>query len=192
MTGVDVLRFQLLGSCDQVAAHARDAADLWTTRAFAGSSLPGFIAWHCARMIDWGVHTVVREIPEVASGAAWQDRVRYNLGHGAGLSDGEADEVAATVQPDDVAAYAAALRMTIDEWTSVVTDADLDMVPALRTANEHHPRYATTAAWAEIEGLDGLPAWQLLVRPCVLHVRVHMGEIETLGVATRARMAEGG
>ncbi|HEY7928346.1 MAG TPA: hypothetical protein VIG86_13130 [Candidatus Dormibacteraeota bacterium] len=180
MKGIDLLHVQLRGSCDQVVAHARDAEPFWSQRAFPGSSLPGFVAWHCARIVDWGLSTVVREVAEVAAAPPWRDRVRYDLGHGAGIDDAEADELTATVRPADVVAYAQVLRDSIDVWASTVADGDLDRVPSLRLVNQVHPRYASDAAWAEIEALEGLPAWQFLARPCVGHIRVHIGELATL------------
>lgn len=56
----------------------------------------------------------------------------------------------------------------------------------LRHANSAHPRYATDAAWAEISGLEGVPVWQVLARPCIGHVRMHLGEMAALCQATRA------
>lgn len=180
MKGIDLLHVQLRGSCDQVVAHTRDAEAVWSQRAFAGSSLPGFIAWHCARMVDWGLNTVVREVPEIAAGDQWRERVRYDLGHGAGISDAEADGLTVAVRPADVIAYAQVLRDAIDLWASTATDEDLDRVPSLREVNQAHPRYASAEAWAEIAALEGLPAGIFLTRPCVGHVRAHIGELETL------------
>jgi hypothetical protein len=171
---------QLLGSCTLVAEHASPAEPRWTARAFEGASRPGFVLWHCARIIDWGVHTVVRGVPEVGSQPQWRDRVRYDMGHGAGLTDQEADGVAAAVSATDVVEYANALRDAIASWLDTVDDADLDRVPDLRGRNQSHPRYLTPAAWEEIESLEGVPAWQVLARPCVAHIRVHAGELETL------------
>ena len=180
MRGVDLLRMQLLGSCNLVAEHALPAEPRWTARAFDGASRPGFVLWHCARIIDWGVHTVVRDVPELGSAPQWRDRVRYDMGHGAGLTDEEADSVAAAVGAADIVDYASALRQTIAGWLDTVDDADLDAIPDLRARNAVHPRYVTPEAWQEIEGLEGLPAWQVLARPCGAHIRVHIGELETL------------
>jgi hypothetical protein len=68
MRGVDVLKMQLLGSCSLVAEHAKAAEPHWTAHAFDGASLPGFVLWHCARIIDWGVHAVVQGVPELGRG----------------------------------------------------------------------------------------------------------------------------
>src|SRR5436190_284722 len=39
----------------------------------------------------------------------------------------------------------------------------------------------------EVEDLNGLPTWQILVRPCGAHIRRHMGEYDVLMQALRAR-----
>jgi hypothetical protein len=180
MRGLDLLRMQLLGSCDLVTGAVAEATPHWSARAFPGASRPGFVLWHCARIVDWGVNTVVRGAPEVAARPRWSTAVRHDLGHGAGLADAQADEVAATVAPDDLAAYVRELRAVIEEWVSSLDDADLDRVPDLRAANRAHPLYATAAAWEEVAGLENLPAWQFLCRPCGNHVRVHIGELQVL------------
>ena len=185
MQGTDLLRMQLQGSCDLIEAHVQSSAGCWTQRAFPGTSRPGFILWHCARIIDWAVQTVVRGEPEVGAGDAWRERIHHDLGHGVGLTDQEADSVADTVTPHDVAAYTQAVRETVLGWLGGVSDDDLDRVPDLRAANARHPRYATPAAWAEVEGLEGVPAWQVLARPSGAHIRVHMGELDTLCAAIR-------
>jgi hypothetical protein len=180
MNGVDVLRFQLLGSCSLVADAAQDSAGVWRERLSPGVALPGFVVWHCARIVDWGVNTVVRGAPELGAAPKWSQRIAYDVGHGAGLTDAGADEVATTVHADDLRAYALELRSSITEWLDVLRDADLDAVPELRARNEAHARYATPEAWEEIKSLEGVPAWQVLARPCVSHVRMHMGELELL------------
>jgi hypothetical protein len=185
MKGTDVLRMQLQGSCDMVAGHAREAADIWLTRAFESASLPGFALWHCARVVDWGVHAVVRDVPEVGEAPQWRDRIRYDLGHGAGLTREQADEAARTVSPDSIAAYAGALRDSITGWIGTISDADLDRPADVRKATQRNPLYAAPAAWEEVEGLHGIPVWQVLVRPSVSHVRMHMGELELLGTLLR-------
>ena len=187
MTGVEILEYQLVASCSLTAKHAEQAQPYWQERAFAMASLPGFISWHCARIIDWGVHTVVRNVPELASQGDWRDRVRYEMGHGAGLSDAEADGIAGAVQAQDVISYARALRGSIAEWLGATDDADLDQVPDLHARNQEHPLYRTQDAWQEIKGLEGVPAWELLSRPCISHIRVHSGELETLTQLLRSQ-----
>jgi hypothetical protein len=187
VTGVDILTMQLVGSCKLVAKQADEAEPYWKQRAFAKASLPGFVAWHCARIIDWGVHTVVRNVAELASEPQWCDRLRYEMGHGAGLSDADADDIAGTVRPHDVIEYASALRDGIVSWLDATDGVELDQVPDLRARNQEHPLYLTPSAWEEIKGLEGIPAWQLLARPCISHIRVHSGEVETLTQLLRSQ-----
>jgi hypothetical protein len=171
---------QLLGSCNLVATQAEEVAPYWDQRAFANASLPGFVEWHCARIIDWGVNTVVRNVPELAIQPQWHDRVRYAMGHGAGISDPEADEIAATVAAGDVTEYAHALRDGIGSWLDATDASVLDQVPDLRARNQDHPRYRTPSAWEEIKNLKGIPAWQFLTHVCIAHISVHSGQVDAL------------
>lgn len=187
MKAADILRFQLVGSCSLVIEAAEEAEHAWELRAFPGASLPGFIVWHCARIIDWGVNTVVRAQPELAASKQWSDKLRYDMGHGVGLSDAQADDVAAAVRSDDVAAYTTGLRGMVEQWLDTVTDADLEAVPELRERNQMHPRYSTPAALEEVKHLADIPTWQFLARPCVSHIRVHKGELDALLQQVRIR-----
>ncbi len=47
-------------------------------------------------------------------------------------------------------------------------------------------RYLAPEVWAEVSDLAGLPAWQILARPCISHIRVHAGEIDILRQSLRA------
>jgi hypothetical protein len=192
MRGTDLLAMQLKGSCDLVASNARDAEDCWLQRALPGTSRPGFVLWHCARIIDWGVHTVVRDVPEIGAAPEWRERIRYDLGHGAGLSPHQADEATETVGAADVAAYAEILSAIVLGWLDGVSDGDLDHVPEIRRASAAaNALYVTPAAWAEVESLEGLPAWQVLARPCAAHIRVHIGEFQVLRDALRSGATAG-
>lgn len=185
MRATDIIAMQLLGSCDLIADNALASSAEWTGRAFESASRPGFILWHAARIVDWGVNAVVRCEPELAAASAWNERIRYDLGHGAGLTQTQADEAAQTVSARDVAEYAVALKAAIDEWLREVGDTDLGRVVDVRAACMTHPHYQTPAAWAEVENLDQRPAWQFITRPCVAHIRTHMGELATLRAALR-------
>ena len=44
--------------------------------------------------------------------------------------------------------------------------------------------------WEAIASLDGIPAWQLLLRPSMAHVRVHSGEAEVLRQAAGQPISE--
>jgi hypothetical protein len=188
VNGVDILTMQLIGSCNLVAAQAEEAAPCWDQRAFAKASLPGFVEWHCARIIDWGVNTVVRNVPELASQPQWRDRVRYEMGHGAGLSDLDADDIAATVAARDVTEYALSLSDGIASWLDATEASELDQVPDLRARNQDHPRYRTPTAWEEIKNLQGIPAWQFLGHACIAHIRVHSGQVDALTQLLRSQL----
>jgi hypothetical protein len=180
MRATDVLTMQLQGSCELISEHAQAAAPHWTDRAVDGASLPGFVVWHCARILDWGINAVVRRETEIAAADRWRTRIGYDRGHGAGLTLSEADAAAAATSPDDVAAYTSDVRASIDAWLPTIADTELDRVVDVRAACASNPAYATPAAWAEVENLDQRPAWQILARPCAGHIRTHTGELETL------------
>ncbi|HEX6537578.1 MAG TPA: hypothetical protein VF155_00165 [Candidatus Dormibacteraeota bacterium] len=191
MLATDVLAMQLQGSCRLIAEQSHSAAPHWAERAFAGASLPGFVVWHCGRVLDWAVNAVVRGEPEVATADRWRDRIGYHRGHGAGLTLPEADSAATAVSPDDVVAYAGALLACIDGWLPTIEDASLDREVDVRAACATNPLYQTPAAWAEVENLDRRPAWQILAQPCAGHIRVHMGELDVLLALLTARSGGG-
>lgn len=187
----DLLAAQLDGSCGLIAERTDAAAASWTERPVSDTSMPGFALWHCARIVDWGVNAVVRTQPELAAADPWRERMRFDLGHGPGLARAEADEAALVVSAETVTAYVAELRSQVGAWIATVSDDDLERRIDMRTACAVHPRYLTDAAWAEVENLDGLPCWQILARPCISHVRVHIGEVDTLLTVLRAEGAAG-
>lgn len=191
MRAREVLAAQLDGSCALIAEHAEAAAGRWVERPVADTSMPGFVLWHCARIVDWGVNAVVRRRSELAASDQWRERVRFDLGHGPGLTRAEADEAALTVPAGTVIAYARALRAQTAAWIADVADEDMDQLVDMRAACSVHPRYLTDAAWAEVENLDGVRAGQFLARPCVSHIRVHIGEVETLLTVLRSESPSG-
>ena len=91
----------------------------------------------------------------------------------------------------DLTAYVAELRSHVGGWIDDASDADLGRTVDVRRACETNPRYLTDAAWAEVENLDGVQRWQFLVRPCVGHIRVHIGEVGTLLTVLRAEGPSG-
>lgn len=191
MRARDLLAAQLDGSCALVAEHAEAAAGWWTERPVADTSMPGFVLWHCARIVDWGVNAVVRRRSELAAADQWREPMRFDLGHGPGLTRAEADEAALTVTSTTVIEYTAALRELTAEWIAGVADEDLDQLVDMRAACSVHLRYLTDAAWAEVENLDRVPVGQFLARPCASHIRVHIGEVETLLTVLRAEGPSG-
>jgi len=107
--------------------------------------------------------------------------------YGAGVSTEEAERVASTVHKDDVRQYLAAVRDASLTWLTNTQPADLDQVPDLLGHQEANRRYLDPPVWAEVSSLAGLPAWQILARPCISHIRVHGGEIDMALQVVRAR-----
>ena len=187
----DLLAAQLDGSCGLIAERADAAAAYWTDRRVSDTSMPGFVLWHCARIVDWGINAVVRTQPELAAADPWRERMRFDLGHGPGLTRADADEAALAVSAETVTAYVAELRSEIGAWIAAVSDDELERPIDLRKACAVHPRYLTDAAWAEVKNLDGVPSWQILAYPCISHIRAHIGEVDTLLTVLRAEGAAG-
>ena len=186
MVGHELLAAQVEGSFALIDEYARSAVPHWTERPVADTSMPGFVLWHCARIMDWGVNAVVRRTSELAASDPWRELIRFDLGHGVGLTHEDADAAALSVSPVDLTVYLADLRAQVTGWIENASDADLDRVVDLRTACETNPRYVTDSAWAEVENLDGVHSWQFLARPCVSHIRVHIGEVGALLTVLRA------
>ena len=180
MVGHELLAIQVDGSFSLIDEYTQSAARYWGERPVSATSLPGFVLWHCARIMDWGVNAVVRRTTELAASEPWRERVRYDLGHGAGLPLEDADEAARSVSPANLAAYVAELRSHVTRWMEGASESDLDRIVDVRSACETNRRYVTDAAWAEVQNLDGVQSWQFLARPCVGHIRVHIGEVATL------------
>ena len=188
MTAKDVLRMQLNGSFTQVLDRVRSMTDdEWRTRALPETSKPGFIAWHSARILDWGVHCAIQGVPELADQPQWQGLHGTDLAYGAGISASEADDLPALVSRREVAEYVSALQPVALGWLDEQSDADLEKVPTFEANQRVKPRYLTPSVWAEVSDFVGVPAWHILARPCISHIRVHVGELDTLLQAIRAK-----
>jgi hypothetical protein len=191
MDAKGLLQFQLNGSFNLLTEIAQDATDQeWKSRSFAAANPVGFTVWHGARTIDWAVNCVMRNQPELADHAQWNDIKVNDAVFGAGVSRETADAVAATVPRSRVAAYIAGLREDVLGWLADVPNDDLSATTDLKARHAAKPEYMAPAVWAEIESLDGIPGWQFLARPCMSHIRVHYGELtnqlETLRTAPPA------
>lgn len=172
---------------DERLQDVRD--DEWRSRAVPGTNKPGFILWHCARIIDWTVCSAIQGVPEAADAAPWLERFRLHAGAGFGIPLELADEVAESTSAQEVSGYLADVRAAAMSWFGAQTDESLDAVPPMRTNQERHPFYLEPPVWAEISDLDGLPAWQLVLRPAGVHIRRHMGEYDLLLGAVRSGAA---
>jgi len=187
MTARDVLEFQLNGSFNLLAERLEKTTDEeWTRRAIPGTSLVGFIIWHGVRTIDWAVHTAVRGVPEVAAAARWAGRLQQQHAYGSGITLEEADAAARGVGREVVRGYLEDVRGAVIGWLHGVGEAELDRVPAMKEQQRVDPHYLQPEVWAEVSSMEGVPAWQILSRPSMSHIRVHSGEIDALLQALRA------
>src|SRR5436305_1392582 len=133
MQGTDVLRMLLVGSFNLIEERLAEVSDEeWGERALPGTSRLGFIAWHCARILDWTVQSAIQGDPEVADSAKWRQRFRREWCYGAGINGTLADEVAASTTRADVREYLAEVRAAVLTWFGGQTDASLDMKPPLK------------------------------------------------------------
>lgn len=171
---------QMAGSFNLIAGRLEPASSVWRDRAFEGANPPGFTLWHCARTIDWAVQCAIRGIDEVARSDRWRSLMLTRFHFGAGISAETAREIAAAIAPGTLAEYLKAVRAAVTDWLEPLDDASLDVVPAFRSHNERSAGYSEPAVWREIEDLEGIPSWQILARPCISHVRTHIGEVDTL------------
>jgi hypothetical protein len=179
--GTDVLGALLKGSFGMLEERARDAReDEWHARAVPGTNKPGFILWHCARILDWTVNLAIQGVPEVAASVPWVDRFPLEAGAGFGITQSLADRIAETVSAQELSGYLAGVRNGALEWFGRQTDDSLDLVPSMRANQQLQPFYLEPQVWAEVSDLDGLPAWQLLMRPAGAHIRRHVGEYDLL------------
>jgi len=99
---------------------------------------------------------------------------------GAGVSSKVALEVAAIFSPDTIKENLESVKVETLGWLSEQTDDTLDRVPNFRQNIERVEGYTAPEVWAEIASLEGIPAWQILARPCISHIRAHIGEVETV------------
>jgi hypothetical protein len=188
MTGIDILRLQLLGSFNLIRERIDAASgDAWTQTAVPGTSRAGFTLWHCARTIDWAVHTAVRGVPEVADGPRWTDRLAPDALFGAGIPDQVAESVPERVSPATLIEYLDELQPAVLDWLASQTPETLDAPVDLRGHQSARPEYLAPAVWGQVASLDGLPAWQVLTRPAMSHIRIHIGEVDVLTQLARAR-----
>jgi hypothetical protein len=188
MRPIDILRFQLTGSFTQIRERGASMSDEeWRGRGIAGTSRPGFVLWHCARTLDWALHRAAAGRTEVAERPAWRGRLAMEDGlFGAGISDAIADTIPARVDRGTVLDYLDDVRGSTFSWLDGLTDADLERTTDLMEAAHSSAAYRRPEVWAEIESLSGIPLWQLLARPTIGHIRVHLGEVDALLAALRA------
>ena len=188
MTGKDILQMELTGSFNVLQERLETVSDAeWGARAIPEGNMLGFTLWHSARILDWGVHCAIQGIPEVAERPEWRRLLASEAAYGAGIPAELADRVARSVSREDVKGYLGAVRLSSLAWLKGVSDDDLDRAPDLYEHQKANPRYVEPPVWAEVSSLAGLPAWHILARPCIMHIRLHLGEINLTLQAVRSR-----
>jgi hypothetical protein len=186
VNAIDLLRNRSSAVSASVIGALGELADVdLATPILPGTSPLGLTLWHVARTQDWLVQASIRGVPEVAERfrGGLPDPDRY--GFGTGLSAEAAITAAREIRPDRLAAYATAVGEEVDRWLSTLRDVDLDAVPPFDERQMSRAAYSTPAALAEVAGLGGLTAGQLLLRPAMSHVFRHLGEVDVLGQLAR-------
>ena len=192
MTGLEVLRMLLLGSFVNIGGRLKDLKDEeWDRRAVPGTSKVGFILWHTARILDW-THSSVAGVPEVAHSEQWRERFPAEALAGFGIPETVADRVTQEVSRDDTIAYLEEVKKVVLDWFDQQTAESLERTVSLRTPQAERAGYLAPAPWEDIEDLDGIPAWHMLLRPAGGHIRMHQGEFDTMLGLIRAEAPVGG
>jgi hypothetical protein len=188
MEARQVLRFQLEGSFNLLRERIQAVSDQeWDARAIPGASKIGFILWHCVRTIDWAVNRGLQGRPEVAEEAGWRERLHTAEGlFGAGIPDATADSLPGRAGRRAVLGYLDAVQPAALAWLDGPGGAELEQVPDFRAHLASRPEYLAPAVWEEIGDFVGAPAWHYLARPAISHIRIHVGEVDTLLAALRA------
>ena len=188
MNAIDLLRNRTAAITASVTGLAAtlDGIDI-VEPVLPGTSPIGLTLWHIPRAQDWSVNTGLRAVAEVADrfGDGLPDPERF--GFGTGLTPEAAQEAAAAVRIPRLIDYATAVGAEVDAWLGTLTEEDLDLVPPFGARQHARAAYVTPAALADIDGLDGLTAGVLLLRPALTHVLRHLGEVETLVGIARSR-----
>jgi hypothetical protein len=188
MQAKDLLKTLLAGSFGMIRERLDEVADHeWNQRAFPGTSKPGFILWHCARILDWTANSAFRGVPEVADSDRWRAAFPREACYGAGIPDFLADHVAGTTTSKDVAEYLDGVKASVMPWFENLSTDSLDGPVSIKANQAQRNGYLEPAIWAEVEDLDGITGWNFLLRPSVGHIRRHMGEYDLLVGALRSR-----
>jgi len=159
----------------------------WVRPVAPGTSPLGLTLWHVPRTQDWLVHTSILGVPEVADGPSYDGLPDPDIyGFGTALRPEQAMEVAVAVEPAALLAYADEVRDRTVEWLASLHDADLDQpVEQFDERQRTRPSYSSPEALAEVSHLGALPLAQLLLRPAISHLLMHLGEVEVLGQLAR-------
>lgn len=159
----------------------------WTARLAPNQNLIGFTVWHMPRTQDSIVQLWTRGIPEVFHEARWSNwQSLQRLGIGTGVTQSEADEIAATVHLSETLAYEEAVHKEILTWLRQLNDTDLDQIPDIAAHLAEYPEYQAKGFRAETDAMRGQPIWNLFMRPCIGHLHRHLGELALLKAMLRA------
>ena len=161
--------------------------DDWLRRAIPSTNLPAFTWWHIARVLDATANLGLRGMPEMITSEPWASKAWAVRGIGTGFTSEEADSVAGLVVPDEVLAYADALRSQSSQWLRAAPDDELDAPVQLAERMRSSPAYDSPAILESIAPFEGQPAWSVLAFVCFTHGWAHLEEIRVLTGAARAR-----
>src|SRR4051812_32027358 len=107
----------LNGSFNMIDERLSAVTDVeWRGRAIPRNSKPGFILWHCARILDWTIHSGIEGIPEVADSPKWQARFPHEALYGAGIPAAVADEVVESTSKADTIEYLREVKPAVMAW----------------------------------------------------------------------------
>jgi hypothetical protein len=90
----------------------------------------------------------------------------------------QADEVARTTRLGDVLTYADAVRQAITACLSEISEDQLDRVADAKGCLAAFPKCQKPAHAEDVRTFYDLPIWGVLMRPCMVHIHRHLGEIE--------------
>lgn len=171
-----LLALQMGGSCNLLGELSGSMTEAeWRSRPHPRANRLGFVVWHGARSIDWTLAAVSGE-SELAEREGWLDLEPDGAWWGAGTPAAIADKLPELVSRERLAAYLVELQRLSQAWLLAATEADLERPIDLRRRFAARPEYVQPPVWDEISDLDGRPAWELLARPAISHIRVHYGE----------------
>ena len=188
MTAKDLLKTLLAGSFAMIQERLDEVSDgEWNERAFPGTSKPGFILWHCARILDWTANSAFQGVPEVVDSPKWRAAFPHEACYGAGIPDFLADHVVGTTTSKVVVEYLGQVKASVMPWFEALSEATLDAPVALKDNQARREGYLEPQIWAAVEDLEGVTGWNFLMRPTGGHIRRHMGEYDLLVGALRSR-----
>lgn len=160
--------------------------DDWLRRSVPGTNLPAFTWWHIARVVDSTANLALRGAPEIMESEPWASKAWARPGIGTGFSRDEADAVATLVAPEEVLAYADALRSHVSQWLRAAPEDELNAPARLLDRMRASAAYNQAAILEATAPFEGQPAWSVLAFACFAHGWAHLEEIRLLAQINRA------